>query len=101
MAGRSPSPCAVEEALCPARSELPATAATSPPSLVVRFAENLKNIVKIANPSELMRVALLLLCLASTAAAACPPWKGDSVVFGSAGEPLCAKHREPLLKTTV
>ena len=37
----------------------------------------------------------------STARAACPRWRGPSVIFGQSGERSCAKHHELLHKTTV
>jgi hypothetical protein len=44
-------------------------------------------------------IPMLMACLA--ASAACPPWRGAPVTIGQSGERLCAKHHEPLQKTTV
>ena len=54
-----------------------------------------------AAPDPKMRVLIAIVCLASTVAAACPPWQGAPVITGQSGERLCAKHREPLQATTV
>jgi hypothetical protein len=46
-------------------------------------------------------VSVLLVTFASTARAACPPWRGPAITVGPSGEQLCAKHHEALQKTTV
>ena len=54
-----------------------------------------------AAPDPKIRVLIAIVCLASTAAAACPPWRGAPVITGQSGERLCAKHYEPLQATIV
>jgi hypothetical protein len=44
-------------------------------------------------------VLMLIVCL--PAFAACPPWRGAPVIIGKSGEQLCARHHEPLQRTTV
>ena len=48
-----------------------------------------------------LSVFVLLVVSASTAWAACPPWRGPTITVAPSGERLCAKHHELLLKTTV
>jgi len=55
----------------------------------------------VAAPDPKIRVLIAIVCLASTAAAGCPPWRGAPVITGRSGERLCAKHREPLQATIV
>jgi hypothetical protein len=44
---------------------------------------------------------LLILAFTGEAIAGSPPWHGAPVITDSSGEQLCAKHREPLQRTTV
>jgi hypothetical protein len=46
-------------------------------------------------------VGLLLQAFAGEVTAGSKPWKGARIISGSAGEQVCAKHREPLQRTTV